>query len=76
MPDIFLLSKIYYQKSNFQEVANSLGVSLEALKIQLLDLFVHLFGEERDIMHLLGVYLFYCKSPLILGCYFCMRLLY
>ena len=51
MPDIVLLSKIYYQKSSFQEVANSLGVSLEALSIRLLDLLVHLLDEDKGFIH-------------------------
>lgn len=51
MPDIVLLSKIYYQKSSFQEVANSLGVSLEALSIRLLDLLVHLLNRDKRTIH-------------------------
>ncbi|HFI0415439.1 TPA: ImmA/IrrE family metallo-endopeptidase [Streptococcus suis] len=47
MPDIVLLSKIYYQKSGFQEVANSLCVSYEALSIRLMDLLVYLLSEDK-----------------------------
>lgn len=57
MPDIVLLSKIYYQRSSFQEVANSLGVSLEALSIRLLDLLVHLLnGDKRTIHQVIQTY--------------------
>ena len=48
MPDIVLLSKIYYQKSSFQEVANSLHVSYEALNIRLIDLLTYLTGESKE----------------------------
>lgn len=48
MPDIVLLSKIYYQKSCFQEVANSLHVSYEALNIRLIDLLTYLTGESKE----------------------------
>lgn len=48
MPDIVLLSKIYYQKSSFQEVANSLCVSHEALNIRLIDLLTYLLGKSRE----------------------------
>lgn len=51
MPDIVLLSKIYYQKSGFQEVANSLGVSAEALSIRLTDLLTYLLEEDRGFVH-------------------------
>ena len=51
MPDIVLLSKIYYQKSSFQEVANSLGVSAEALSIRLTDLLTYLLEEDRGFIH-------------------------
>ena len=48
MPDIVLLSKIYYQKSSFQEVANSLCVSHQALNIRLIDLLTYLLGKSRE----------------------------
>ncbi len=48
MPEIVLLSKIYYQRSRFQEVANSLLVSAEALSIRLLDILTHLLNEYRE----------------------------
>ena len=51
MPDIVLLSKIYYQKSSFQEVANSLSVLSEALSIRLLDLLAHLLNGDRSTIH-------------------------
>ena len=48
MPDIVLLSKIYYQKSSFQEVANSLCVSHQALNIRLIDLLTYLLGKSKE----------------------------
>lgn len=51
MPDIVLLSKIFYQKSSFQEVANTLIVSSEALSIRLLDLLNDLSNENRNVIY-------------------------
>ncbi|PHV60686.1 hypothetical protein CS005_01220 [Streptococcus macedonicus] len=48
MPDIVLLSKIFYQKLTFQEVANSLLVSTEALSIRLIDFLRYLLSEEKE----------------------------
>lgn len=47
MPDIVLLSKIYYKLLSFQDVASSLLVSAEALNIRLLDLFSYLLTGCR-----------------------------
>ena len=48
MPDIVLLSKIFYQKLTFQEVANSLFVSKEALSVRLIDFLRYLLGGEKE----------------------------
>lgn len=48
MPDIVLLTKIFYQKLTFQEVANSLAVSTEALSIRLMDLLGYLLGGQKE----------------------------
>ncbi|MEW6857878.1 ImmA/IrrE family metallo-endopeptidase [Streptococcus iniae] len=48
MPDIVLLSKIFYQKLSFQEVANSLYVSTETLSIRLIDFLSHLLGGKKN----------------------------
>lgn len=48
MPDIVLLSKIFYQKLTFQEVATSLLVSKEALSVRLIDFLRYLLGGEKE----------------------------
>lgn len=48
MPEIVLLSKIFYQKLSFQEVAKTLSVSIEALSIRLIDLLAYLLGEQKE----------------------------
>lgn len=48
MPDIVLLSKIYYQNASLQEVAKTLLVSVEALSIRLLDLFYYLLVSNKE----------------------------
>lgn len=48
MPDIVLLSKIFYQKLTFQEVADSLAVSTEALSIRLRDLLGYLLNGQKE----------------------------
>lgn len=48
MPDIVLLAKIFYQKLTFQEVANSLLVSKEALSVRLIDFLRYLLGGEKE----------------------------
>ena len=50
MPDIVLLSKIFYQKLSFQEVANSLYVSTETLSIRLIDFLSHLLGGKKELI--------------------------
>ncbi|WP_192942760.1 ImmA/IrrE family metallo-endopeptidase, partial [Streptococcus dysgalactiae] len=48
MPDIVLLSKIYYQKISYQGLITSLMVSSEALMIRLSDLLTNLTGDNRS----------------------------
>ncbi|MFS6236660.1 ImmA/IrrE family metallo-endopeptidase [Streptococcus agalactiae] len=50
MPEIVLLSKIFYQKATFQEVASSLSVSSEALSIRLIDVLSHLLEKQREVI--------------------------
>ncbi|WP_338155041.1 ImmA/IrrE family metallo-endopeptidase [Streptococcus uberis] len=57
MPDIVLLSKIFYQKLTFQEVADSLAVSTEALSIRLMDLLGYsLNGQKEWIQSIISHY--------------------
>lgn len=48
MPDIVLLSKIYYSCDSFQGVQESLEVSKQALYFRLLDLLRMYFPNEKD----------------------------
>lgn len=48
MPDIVLLSKIYYSCDTFQHIQNSLGVSKQALFFRLLDLFREYYPEKES----------------------------
>lgn len=58
MPDIVLLSKIYYACQSFEEVQFSLGVSKEAIAYRLIDLLreYHL-GEETEIRRAVDEYI-------------------
>jgi len=47
MPDIVLLSKIYYSCESFQNVQNSLEVSKQALYFRLLDLLREHFSDKE-----------------------------
>lgn len=47
MPDIVLLSKIYYNCATFQQIQNSLEVSKQALYFRLLDLFREYIGDKE-----------------------------
>ena len=47
MPDIVLLSKIYYNCETFEKVKNSLKVSKQALRFRLLDL-LRQFSPNKD----------------------------
>ena len=48
MPDIVLLSKIYYNYDSFQKVQENLGVSKQALYFRLLDLLRMYFPNRGD----------------------------
>ena len=48
MPDIVLLSKIYYSCDSFQRVQESLEVSKQALYYRLLDLLRVYFSSRED----------------------------
>ena len=57
MPDIVLLSKIYYRCDNFKSVQESLEVSKQALYFRLLDLLRSYFPKEEDkIRHAIEEY--------------------
>lgn len=58
MPDIVLLSKIYYSCDTFQHIQNSLGVSKQALFFRLLDLFREYYsGKESTIKQAIETYI-------------------
>lgn len=58
MPDIVLLSKIYYNYETFQRVQNSLGVSKQALFYRLSDfLREHHPGKEREVTQAIEDYI-------------------
>ena len=48
MPDIVLLSKIYYSCDTFQHIQNSLDVSKQALFFRLLDLLREYYPEKES----------------------------
>lgn len=48
MPDIVLLSKIYYSCDAFQQIKNSLGVSKQALFFRLLDLIREYYPDRES----------------------------
>ena len=48
MPDIVLLSKIYYSCDTFQQIQNSLDVSKQALLFRLLDLLREYYPEKEN----------------------------
>ncbi len=48
MPDIVLLSKIYYNYDSFQKVQENLGISKQALYFRLLDLLRMYFPNRED----------------------------
>lgn len=50
MPDIVLLSKIYYSCDTFQQIQNSLGVSKQALFFRLLDLIREHYPDRESII--------------------------
>lgn len=58
MPDIVLLSKIYYSCDTFQHIQNSLEVSKQALFFRLLDLLREYYpGKERTIKQAIVTYI-------------------
>ena len=58
MPDIVLLSKIYYNYETFQHLQNKLGVSKQALFFRLLDLLREYYpGKESTIKHAIEAYI-------------------
>lgn len=58
MPDIVLLSKIYYSCETFQRVQNSLGVSKQALFFRLLDFLRKYYsGKDSEIKQAVETYI-------------------
>ena len=58
MPDIVLLSKIYYSCETFQRVQNSLGVSKQALFFRLLDFLRKYYsGKDSEIKQAVEAYI-------------------
>jgi hypothetical protein len=58
MPDIVLLSKIYYNCETFQHIQNSIGVSKQALFFRLLDLLREYYpGKESSIKQAIEAYI-------------------
>ena len=58
MPDIVLLSKIYYSCDTFQHIQNSLDVSKQALFFRLLDLLREYYpGKENTIKQAIDAYI-------------------
>lgn len=58
MPDIVLLSKIYYSCETFQHIQNSLDVSKQALFFRLLDLLREYYpGKENTIKQAIDAYI-------------------
>ena len=58
MPDIVLLSKIYYSCDSFQDIQNSLDVSKQALFFRLLDLLREYYpGKESFTKHAIETYI-------------------
>ena len=67
MPDIVLLSKIYYSCDTFQQIQNSLDVSKQALFFRLLDLLREYYPEkESSIKQAIEAYIEGENSSLLL----------
>ena len=67
MPDIVLLSKIYYSCDTFQQIQNDLSVSKQALFFRLLDLLREYYpGKECCIKHAIETYIDGQNASLIL----------
>ncbi|MGT2907792.1 ImmA/IrrE family metallo-endopeptidase [Streptococcus dentiloxodontae] len=52
MPDIVLLSKIYYRHDNFRKILSALGVSAEAFKYRLKDLLQFRLSKKQEVISL------------------------
>lgn len=66
MPDIVLLSKIFYRKDDFQRVIEDLSVSREALIFRLVGMFLHfLFEEEIEIFKVVDEYCQGCNQKIL-----------
>ena len=67
MPDIVLLSKIYYSCDTFQHIQNSLDVSKQALFFRLLDLLREYYPDkEGSIKQAIEVFMDGQNAPLLL----------
>lgn len=67
MPDIVLLSKIYYSCDTFQKIQNSLDVSKQALFYRLLDLLREYYpGNESTIKQAIDAYIAGQNATLLL----------
>lgn len=67
MPDIVLLSKIYYSCDTFQQIQNCLGVSKQALFFRILDLLREYYHDkENDIRQAIEAYIDGQNAPLLL----------
>jgi hypothetical protein len=67
MPDIVLLSKIYYSCDTFQHIQNSLDVSKQALFFRLLDFLREYYpGKESTIKQAIEYYIDGQNAPLLL----------
>ena len=67
MPDIVLLSKIYYSCDTFQHIQNSLNVSKQALFFRLLDFLREYYsGKEDCIKQAIEAYIDGQNAPLLL----------
>ena len=65
MPDIVLLSKIYYRCDSFKKVQDSLEVSKQALYFRLLDLLREYFPDREDnIKHAIEAYIENENAPI------------
>ena len=67
MPDIVLLTKIYYSCDSFKHIQNSLDVSKQALFFRLLDLLREYYPEqESTIKQAIDAYIDGQNAPLLL----------
>lgn len=66
MPDIVLLSKIFYRQDSFQRVKADLVVSCEALIYRLINLFVNLLLDSRDKVYQVVYHYYHGNNQYIL----------